>query len=116
MRRRKRRIRGSHETVQIDVRNALQAVVASAQRLEAAKAAELAADAQLSGEQERYRAGLSTNFVVLQRQTDLSVARGNTVRALTDYNKALADMQKVTGMTLLSNNVQVPAQPTEVKK
>src|SRR6185503_4536827 len=104
------------ETVQVDVRNALQAVVASAQRLEAAKAAELAASAQLNGEQERYRAGLSTNFVVLQRQTDLSVARGNTVRALTDYNKALADLQRVTGLTLVSNNVQVPATADETRK
>jgi len=104
------------ETVQVDVRNALQAVVASAQRLEAAKAAELAADAQLKGEQERYRAGLSTNFVVLQRQTDLSVARGNTVRALTDYNKALADLQRVTGMTLVSNNVQISSTTPEAKK
>jgi outer membrane protein len=95
------------ETVQIDVRNALQAVEASRQRYEAAGAAELAAKAQYDGEQERYRAGLSTNFVVLQRQTDLSVARGNTVRALTDYNKALADLQRVTGMTLVNNNVQI---------
>ena len=95
------------ETVQVDVRNALQAVVASKQRYEAARAGELAAEAQLNGEQERYRAGLSTNFVVLQRQTDLSVARGTAVRALTDYNKALADLQRVTGMTLMSNNVEV---------
>lgn len=104
------------EAVQIDVRNALQAVVASEQRLEAAKAGQLAAEAQYNGEQERYRAGLSTNFVVLQRLTDLSVAKGTTVRALTDYNKALADLQRVTGMTLVSNNVQVSAKPGEAKK
>lgn len=104
------------ESVQIDVRNALQAVVASRQRFEAAQAAELAAYAQYQGEQERYRAGLSTNFVVLQRQTDLSVARGNTVRALTDYNKALADLQRVTGMTLISNNVQITTKPEGNKK
>jgi len=104
------------ESVQVDVRNALQAVVASKQRLEAAEAGELAAKAQYDGEQERYRAGLSTNFVVLQRLTDLSVARGTTVRALTDYNKALADLQRVTGMTLMSNNVQITSQPTEPTK
>jgi outer membrane protein len=104
------------ETVQIDVRNGLQAVVAAEQRLEAAKAGELAAEAQYNGEQERYRAGLSTNFVVLQRLTDLSVAKGTRVRALTDYNKALADLQRVTGMTLVSNNVQVPATAVEIKK
>src|ERR1041384_4044729 len=100
------------ETVQVDVRNALQAVVASRQRFEAARAAELAADAQYKGEQERDRAGLSTNFVFLQRQTDLSVAKGNSVRALTDYNKALADLQRFTGTTLVSNNVQISSQDT----
>jgi HAE1 family hydrophobic/amphiphilic exporter-1 len=104
------------QTVQIDVRNALQAVVASEQRYEAAKAGELAANAQYNGELERYRAGLSTNFVVLQRQIDLSVAKGTAVRALTDYNKALADLQRVTGMTLMSNNVQIPSQAPEAKK
>ena len=103
------------ETVQVDVRNALQAVVAAKQRYEAAQAAELAAEAQLNGEQERYRAGLSTNFVVLERQTDLSQARGTAVRALTDYNKALADLQRVTGMTLTSNNVEISSKPTDSK-
>jgi HAE1 family hydrophobic/amphiphilic exporter-1 len=95
--------------VQIDVRNALQAVEASRLRYEAAKAQRLAANAQFTGEQEKFRAGLSTTFLVLQRQTDLSVAEGNEVRALTDYNKALSDLQRVTGMTLVSNNVQVTA-------
>lgn len=104
------------EGVQVDVRNALQAVVASKQRYEAAQAGEMAANAQYNGEQERYRAGLSTNFVVLQRLTDLSVARGTAVRALTDYNKALADLQKVTGMTLMSNNVEISSKPADTKK
>ncbi|HKS42364.1 MAG TPA: TolC family protein [Blastocatellia bacterium] len=97
------------QSVQIDVRNALQAVEASRQRFEAAQAAKIAAKAQLAGEQEKFRAGLSSNFFVLQRQTDLAVAEGTEVRALTDYNKALADLQRVTGMTLVNNNVQVTA-------
>ena len=104
------------ESVQVDVRNALQAVVASKQRYEAAQAGSLAAKAQYEGELERYRAGLSTNFVVLQRQTDLSVALGTEVRALTDYNKALADLQRVTGMTLVSNNVQISSKDADAKK
>lgn len=104
------------ENVQVDVRNALQAVVASKQRFEAAQAGELAARAQYDGEQERYRAGLSTNFVVLQRLTDLSVAKGTAVRALTDYNKALADLQRVTGMTLMSNNVEISSKSDDAKK
>jgi HAE1 family hydrophobic/amphiphilic exporter-1 len=95
------------QSIQIDVRNALQAVETAEQRFEAARAAAIAADAQYKGELERFRAGLSSNFLVLERQTDLSTARGQEVRALTDYNKALADLQRVTGMTLVNNNVQV---------
>jgi HAE1 family hydrophobic/amphiphilic exporter-1 len=95
------------QNIQIDVRNALQAVVAAKQLFESQQANRIAANAQYNGELEKFRAGLSTNFFVLQRQTDLSVARGNEIRALTDYNKALADLQRVTGLTLISNNVQV---------
>jgi outer membrane protein len=97
------------QSVQIDVRNALQAVEAARQRYEAAHAGAVAANAQLQGEQEKFRAGLSTNFFVLQRQTDFATALGNEVRAKTDYNKALADLQRVTGLTLVTNNVQVTA-------
>jgi outer membrane protein TolC len=97
------------QSIQIDVRNALQAVEAARQRYEAAVAGRIAAEAQYQGELERFRAGLSTNFFVLQRQTDLSTAKGSEVRALTDYNKALADLQRVTGLTLVSNNVKISA-------
>ncbi|MEW6207295.1 MAG: TolC family protein [Acidobacteriota bacterium] len=104
------------QDVQIEVRNALQAVEAARMRFEAARAGVIAADAQYKGEQERFRAGLSQNFLVLQRQTDFAVARGNELRALTDYNKAIADLQRVTGMTLVSNNVQVQALPEKDNK
>ncbi len=104
------------QDVQIEVRNALQAVEAARMRFEAARAGVIAADAQYKGEQERFRAGLSQNFLVLQRQTDFAVARSNELRALTDYNKAIADLQRVTGMTLVSNNVQVQALPEKDNK
>ena len=98
------------QQIQIDVRNALQAVVATRQRYEAARASRIAADAQLKGEEEKYRAGLSPNFLVLQRQNEFATAQASEVRALTDYNKALADLQRVTGMTLIGNNIEVKDQ------
>jgi HAE1 family hydrophobic/amphiphilic exporter-1 len=102
------------EGIQVDVRNALQAVLTAKQSFEAQRASRIAAEAQLQGEVEKFRAGLSTNFFVLQRQTDLSVAKGNEIRALTNYNKALADLQRVTGMTLVSNNVQVTSAISQI--
>jgi outer membrane protein len=95
------------QSIQVEVRNALQAVDAARQRYEAAQSARVAAEAQLRGEEERFRAGLSTNFFVLDRQNQLSAARGDEIQALTDYNKAIADLQRVTGTTMVSNNVQI---------
>jgi HAE1 family hydrophobic/amphiphilic exporter-1 len=95
------------QSIQVEVRNALQAVDAARQRYEAARASRVAAEAQLRGEEERFRAGLSTNFFVLDRQNQLSAARGAEAQALTDYNKAIVDLQRVTGTTMAANNVEV---------
>jgi HAE1 family hydrophobic/amphiphilic exporter-1 len=83
-----------------DVRNALQFVESSLQRVEAARASVKAAEEQLKGEEQKFAAGLSTTFFVLQRQNELSVARGNELRAKTDYNKAKADLQRVMANNL----------------
>lgn len=87
------------QNIQVEVRNALQAVDAARQRFEAARASRVAAEAQLRGEEERFRAGLSTNFFVLDRQNQLSEARGREAQALTDYNKAIVDLHRFTGTT-----------------
>ena len=57
------------------MRNALQAVTSAQSRLEAATLARRSAEEQYSSEQRQFQAGTSTVFLVLQRQTDLIVAR-----------------------------------------
>jgi HAE1 family hydrophobic/amphiphilic exporter-1 len=96
------------QSIAVQVRNQLQIVDGAWRRYLAAEAGRLAANAQYEGELEKFRAGLSTNFFLLQRQNDLATAEGTKARAEIDYNKALADLQHVTGITLVSNNVQVP--------
>ena len=54
-----------------------------------------------------FDAGLSTVFVVLQRQTDLVAARGRELLAQTQLNKAIAEYQRATGTTLEANKVTV---------
>jgi len=44
---------------------------------------------------------------VLERQTALSVARGNELRAQTDLNKAIAEFQRATGNSLSANDVSI---------
>jgi HAE1 family hydrophobic/amphiphilic exporter-1 len=95
----------AEEMVQVDVRNALQAVRTAQKRIEAARAARVASERQLESEVRQYQAGESTNFLVLTRQNDLSDIKGREIRALTDYNKAIADLQRAMATTLQSHNV-----------
>lgn len=95
------------ELIESEVRNALQAVRTSQQRIRATEAAVLSAQQQLESEQRRYEAGLSTNFLVLTRQQELAEARGRNLRAQTDYDKALTELQRATGMTLAANSLVV---------
>ncbi|HEX8143066.1 MAG TPA: TolC family protein [Pyrinomonadaceae bacterium] len=95
------------QLIQVDVRNALQVVRTASSRLRAAAAARSASEQQYSSEQRRFDAGQSTLFLVLERQTQLTTARGNELRAQTDLNKAIAELQRATGNSLHANNVVV---------
>ena len=95
------------QLIQVEVRNALQSLTTSQARLRAAAVARDSAEQQYESEKRRLDAGQSTVFLVLQRQTDLAVARGNELRAQTDLNKAIAEYQRATGNSLRANNVNV---------
>ncbi len=95
------------QTIQVDVRNALQVVRSAEARLRAAGIARQAGEQQYLSEQRKLDAGQSTVFLVLERQTALTTARGNELRAQTDLNKAIAELQRATGNALTSNNIVV---------
>lgn len=101
--------RNLQQSIQVEVRNGLQAVASARQRVEATRAARIAAETQLRGEQQRYAAGLSTTFLILDRQNRLSIARGNEIQALTDYNKAVAQLQRTLGTSLAANGIEIKA-------
>src|SRR6201999_1187738 len=94
------------QSIEVDVRNALQSVETTRLRVDTAKASREAAQKQLDSEQRRFQAGLSTTYFVLERQNALSEAQGRELRAMTDYNKALSELQRVMGTTLTTANVE----------
>jgi HAE1 family hydrophobic/amphiphilic exporter-1 len=106
-----RRIQNQHEQVEqqieVDVRNTLQAVTSAEARLQAAAIARSSAEQLFESERRRLEGGLSTVFLVFQRQTDLVAARGRELQAQTDLNRAIADFQRATGSTLQVNNIVV---------
>jgi hypothetical protein len=95
------------QQIQVEVRNALQVVRSEEARLRSAIIARQASEQQYQSEQRKLDAGQSTVFLVLERQTALTTARGNELRAQTDLNKAIAELQRVTGNALTSNNIVV---------
>jgi HAE1 family hydrophobic/amphiphilic exporter-1 len=100
-------IRSQDQFIEVDVRNAAQAVETSRRRVLAARDARVNAELQLEGEQRLYQVGRSTTFLLFQRENALTNARNAELRAETDYNKALADLQRATSTTLRLNNVVV---------
>jgi HAE1 family hydrophobic/amphiphilic exporter-1 len=95
------------QLIQVDVRNALQLVQTAESRLRAASVARDASEQQYASERRRLDAGQSTVFLVLERQTALTTARGNELRAQTELNKALAELQRATGNSLEAHRVEV---------
>ena len=99
--------RSQDQIIEVDVRNSAQSVETSRLRVLSAREARANAELQLEGEQRLYQVGRSTTFLLFQRQNALTNARNSELRAETDYNKALADLQRATSSTLRANNVVV---------
>lgn len=104
--------RGQEQTVIVEVRNAVQAVETTRQRVLTARRARENAEIQLEGERKLYEAGKSTTFLLFTRENSLTNARNAEIRAETDYNKAIADLQSVTSTAFRANNIQIDSPVT----
>jgi outer membrane protein len=91
--------------IEVEVRNALQAVRTGEARLRSAAIARENSVKQYESEQRKLDEGQSDVYKVLERQTALTTARSNELRARTELNKAIAELERVTGNTLKANDV-----------
>ena len=107
--------RSQEQLIVADVRNAAQAVETSRQRILTARRARENAEIQLEGERKLYEVGRSTTFLLFQRENALTNARNAEIRAETDYNKSLADLQRATSTTFRTNNIEVDSPMKEEK-
>jgi outer membrane protein len=110
--------RSQEQVIEVEVRNSVQAVETARRRVLAARAALRSAEEQLAGERRLYQVGRSTTFLLFQRENALVNAQNQELQAQTDYNKALADLQRATSTTLRSNNVIIdsPVAPEKFGK
>lgn len=105
-------IQSQEQAIEVDVRNAVQAVETTRRQVTTARAATASAEIQLAGEMKRYQAGMSTTFLIFQFEDQLVTARTLELRAEANYNQALANLQRATSVTLRVNNVSVDSPPS----
>jgi outer membrane protein len=86
--------------VELDVRQGYSDYLQTLELIEAQKKTVEEAEESLRLAEARFRAGTGTQLDVLSAQTALSDARSNEVKALHDYNVAIATLERVTGMTV----------------
>jgi outer membrane protein TolC len=102
-----RRRQSLEQAIESDVRDTLQAVRSSEQRLEAAASARRYALEQYESERRRFDSGLSTVFLVLERQTAFVTAQASELRARADLNQAIALLERAVGGTLEWHRVKL---------
>ncbi|MEE9181128.1 MAG: TolC family protein [candidate division NC10 bacterium] len=90
-----------------EVREAVRRVQADAKLVEDTRATRVLREEQLRIEQKRLEAGVSTTFEVLRFQRDLAVAQSAEVRTVTDYKKAIANLDRVRGVALEKHRIQM---------
>ncbi len=97
----------ARKAVRAEVLDAAAATGTAGARIEAARAGREAAEVQLAAEVDRFKVGLSTNFLVLTRQNDLAAARLAEITALTDYRTALTELARASGALLEARRIEV---------
>lgn len=95
------------QSIAAEVRNAMQAVQSTRDRLAAAASASRNALEQYESERRRFDSGLGTVFLVLQRQSALVAAQAREARARADLNQAIALFDRAVGGTLERYGISV---------
>ena len=95
------------QAIEAEVRNALQAVQTSERRLASAASARRNAQEQYDSERRRLDSGLSTVFLVIERQTTLVTAQAGELRARADLNQAIAAFHRAVGGTFDQHGVKI---------
>lgn len=100
-------LKNTEQQAFLEIRDAVRSVQTDYRRVRAYKAARELAQKNLEAEQKKLNVGLTTNYQVLLLQRDLADAQSSELRAIIDYNLALAALDKAMGITLDKKNIRM---------
>lgn len=99
-------LRNMERMVQMDIRSAFIEVAQSQHMIEASKVNRELQEKKLDAEQEKFRVGKSTNFMVLQAQRDYTLSRLAEARSLVSYLNALTNLYLLEGTLLERRHIE----------
>jgi outer membrane protein len=99
------------QNVLVGIDNAVKTAQSDYESVDATRQARIYAEAALDAEQKTYAVGKATTFEVLTYQNNLTVARGQEIRALANYEEALANLYSQEGSTLDRLGINIEATP-----
>jgi len=100
-------LKNQEQQIFLEIKNAVRAVETNYKRIQAYRVARELAEQKLAAEEEKLKVGLSTNYMVLQYQRDLSTARSTELRAIVDYNLSAAALDRALGLSLKNKDMKV---------
>jgi len=99
------RLKLQEQQVYLEVSDAVLTLETAAKSVDAFRIARELSEKRLEAEMKKLKVGMTTNYFVLQYQNDLANKRSQEIRALVDYNVAVANIAKVTGTNLENRNI-----------
>lgn len=100
-------LRNMEQLVQVDVRSAYVDVERAEERVKATRATRELREKTLNNEQEKFRVGRSTMFLVSQARRDMVASQIAEVEAIIEYRKALLDLYRLEGSLLVRRGIRV---------
>jgi outer membrane protein TolC len=97
--------------VLVGIDNAVKTAQSDYESVDATRQARIYAEAALDAEEKTYTVGKATTFEVLTYQNSLTTARGQEIRALANYEEALATLYSQEGSTLDRLQINIEATP-----
>lgn len=101
------RLKNQEQTIYLEIRNGVRNVETNYKRVQSYRVARELAEKKLLAEEEKLKVGLSTNFIVLTYQRDLSNARSSELRAIVDYIISVSSLEKAMGVNLENHNITI---------
>jgi HAE1 family hydrophobic/amphiphilic exporter-1 len=100
-------IKRQQQAIVVEVSTAFESMMLQRKAMEVARIARELSQEQVKGQMARFEAGFTTNFEVLRYQRDLADARLQELRAMVDYEVALASLKKATAQIIDDNDLVI---------